>query len=107
METGFDRYISSVVSGRNGVVIRIETNSTEPVHPASDTLTEVKGITGQREQFLPLFGEHLTHRGFFAANLVGQVVQALFLEHLVQIFHGFRFGNVNADIAANIAHQTF
>ena len=102
--TGFDGYLPSAVSGRNGVVIRIETNSTEPVHPAGDTLTGVKGIPGQRIQLLPLLGEHLTHRGFFAANLVGQVVQTLFLEHSVQIFHGFRFGNRNADIAANITH---
>ena len=98
------RHLPSAVSGRNGVVIHIETNSTESVHPAGDTLTGVKGIPGQRIQPLPLLGEHLTHRGFFAANLVGQVVQTLFLEHSVQIFHGFRFGNRNADIAANITH---
>ena len=75
--TGFDRYLSSAVSGRNGVVIRIETDCTEPVHPASDTLTWVKGITGQRVQLSSLPCEHLTHGGFFAANLVRQVVQTL------------------------------
>ena len=41
---------------------------------------------------------------------MSQILPALFQQHSVQIFHGFhgfRFGNRNADIAADIAHQTF
>ena len=39
--TGFDRYLSTAVSSRNRVIIRIETNTTEPVHPTSCTFTLV------------------------------------------------------------------
>ena len=105
--SSLDSYFSSAVSGRNGVIIRIEADGAEPIHPPGNTLTSVEGITGQRIQLFSLPGEHFPHRGFFAANLVGQVAQALFLEHSFQFLQAFHLGNRNADVAADIAHQTF
>ena len=43
-----DRHLFSAISSGNGIVIRIEPDSAEPIYPARSTLTGVKGLTWQR-----------------------------------------------------------
>lgn len=91
----------------NRVVVRIEADRTETIYPTGRTLARVEGISGKRMQLLFLHGKHRSNGSLFTTDLVRKIFPALLPEHPVQILHGFRLGNRDADVAANIAYQTF
>lgn len=98
---------SPAIGCGNGVVVRIEADSAETIHPTRDTLAGGKGISRQRiqQRFLPC--KHRTDGRFLATDLVGQILLTLLPEQLVQLFHGIHLGNRNTSIAAIVTHQTF
>src|SRR5699024_3568997 len=104
---GSDGYLVPTVGSRDGVVICIKTNGTEPVVTASDTLAWVQGRPVQGIQFIQFLHMHFAYRRLFSANLMGQILLALFPEHTIQLFNCIHFGDRNTDIASDIAHQSF
>ena len=105
--TGFYSNLSAAIGCRNGVVIGVEADCTKPVYSANRTLARVKGITGKWVQMDLFLCKHFTNLGFFSPDLVGQIAAALLQQHLVQLFHAACSGDRHANIASDIAYQTF
>lgn len=105
--TCFHGNFLSAVGSRHRVAIGIKTDSTEPIHPAGDSFTGIEGISGKRIQLIFFTGKHNANGGIFASDLVGKILLAFIQEHSIEFLYGFCSGNRDANIASNIAHQTF